>query len=118
MGSLVTEVGMKRHVEDEEVEQYSMSAMSEEESARLEEHVLTCDTCRTLLEETDLYIVAMAEAARQIRSEGIKQPQSWMGWIFRPAWAVVLSALVVAIGAVTADVLLKPEPLALVLQAM
>jgi len=52
-----------RHIDEAEIERYSLGSMSEEEAAPIEEHVLLCDSCQVLLAETDSYIEAMRRAA-------------------------------------------------------
>lgn len=71
-------VDLSCHVEDEELERYSLGSASEEESARLEEHLLVCDRCRARLEEYDLIADSMAAAAAQWRSEHPRpQQKTW-----------------------------------------
>jgi anti-sigma factor RsiW len=57
-----------RHVDQEELESYSMGRIPEEECVRLEEHLLVCDSCRKRLAETDLFIASMRLACARLRA--------------------------------------------------
>ena len=50
------------HSTDEVLEQYSLVWLSEEETARLEEHLLICADCRQRLEEIDEFVRAIRQA--------------------------------------------------------
>ena len=50
------------HLSDEVLERYSMGALSEPQSAPLEEHLLLCELCRTRLEELDQFTRLMKAA--------------------------------------------------------
>jgi hypothetical protein len=58
---------IRRHMDGEELEQYSVGASSPEETSALEEHLLTCEQCRDQLRSTDEYVLAMQSAARHER---------------------------------------------------
>jgi len=66
-----------RHMDAEEFEGYSMGRLSEEDTARIEEHLLICDSCRTQLEESEEYIAAMSRAARVSRRPKPKARWNW-----------------------------------------
>ena len=77
-----------RHMDSEEMEQYSIGNSSPEDTAALEEHLLVCPECRTELQHTDEYVLAMRSAALHERRETrIKQRE----WRF-PRWFPVLAA--------------------------
>jgi hypothetical protein len=57
-----------RHIDEAEVERYSLSVLPEKEAAPIEEHLLVCDSCRVRLAETDLYVEAMRRAAGLVAS--------------------------------------------------
>lgn len=118
MESRFIDLKTNRHMEDEEVERYSMNEMTEEESVPFEEHLLTCAACRTRVEEADAYVSAMAGAARQIRSAAIRDPMPRQWWMARPLWAATVAAAGIVILASTTDLIQKPEPLAVSLQAV
>src|SRR6185295_11602084 len=56
------------HIGAEELEDYAMGRIPEEQSGRLEEHLLICATCRQRLEECDSYTSAMRQAAQLVDS--------------------------------------------------
>jgi len=67
-----------RHIDAEEIEQYTMGDVPEEECARVEEHLLICEACRERATASDIYVHAMRDAARQLRSEPLVERQT--GW--------------------------------------
>jgi Putative zinc-finger len=88
------------HAEDEKLERYSLGALDDTDSARVEEHLLICETCRERLEEADVYTAAMRGAAQFLRVEmhsRARQPaRSW--WpLWSDALAVGLALLVFAL---------------------
>ena len=58
-----------RHLEDGEIENYCMGAVSEEDSARYDEHLLICESCRNRVTASDEYVSAMQGAALQSRRQ-------------------------------------------------
>jgi len=48
-----------RHMEEDEIESYSMGAVSEEECARFDEHLLVCEFCRNRVAKSDERVTAM-----------------------------------------------------------
>lgn len=62
-------VGSDGHASDEDLERYSLGNVNGEDSARLEEHLLICESCRARLEEHDLIAGSMASAAARWREE-------------------------------------------------
>jgi hypothetical protein len=56
-----------RHMERDEIERYSMGAITEEESAPFDEHVLICEFCRNRVTESDDYVAAMQGAGGRLR---------------------------------------------------
>lgn len=87
-----------RHMDEEEIERYSMGEMPEEEVARFEEHLLICESCQRLLEETDVYVSSMERAAAELRREPPeRQRRAWFLPRLVPALAAVaVVALIVA----------------------
>jgi len=55
------------HMDEDEVETYSLGGFSERGAAPYDEHLLICDLCRANVEATDAYLAAMRGAMRQIR---------------------------------------------------
>jgi anti-sigma factor RsiW len=58
---------LQKHLNGEEAERYSLGAMSEEEAAHWEEHLLVCETCRREVAASDAYVAAMRAAAKKLR---------------------------------------------------
>jgi hypothetical protein len=54
------------HLREDDLERYSMSALPEESAARVEQHLLICETCRQRLIEAEQYTAAMKGAARSL----------------------------------------------------
>lgn len=60
-----------RHLQEEQLEAYTMGTIPADEAAELEEHLLTCQACRDHLRETDEYVQAMQRAAGRLRGENL-----------------------------------------------
>ena len=58
-----------RHMDEDEIEKYSMGAVSEEECARFDEHLLICEFCRNRVTKSDDYVVAMQGAGLHLRRQ-------------------------------------------------
>jgi hypothetical protein len=89
------------HLDEDQLEKYSMGALGESESAGLEEHLLVCERCQQRLAETDVYVASMRRAMVHFPERQKPEPvaserprRHWFPLI--PALAGVL--LVVAIG--------------------
>src|SRR6266567_6194796 len=88
-----------RHMDEDEIESYSMGAVSEEQSARFDEHLLVCESCRNKVKKSDDYVAAMRAAAlrsrRYPRGPGITR-RSFPGLLpFLSAAAVLVVAAMV-----------------------
>jgi hypothetical protein len=66
------------HMDEEEIERYSMGAMPEEAVARLEEHILVCESCQHRLAETDVYVSSMQRASARLRKGPLKRGLPWL----------------------------------------
>jgi hypothetical protein len=62
-----------RHMDEEEIERYSMGAISEEASVLLDEHLLVCEFCQKRVTESDHYVSTMHHASVQKRREDREQ---------------------------------------------
>lgn len=71
------------HVDPEDLEKYAMHRTPELETARIEEHLLLCDTCRDDLDRTTAYTGAMQAAASTWR----QQPEPRQSW-WNVSWLV------------------------------
>jgi hypothetical protein len=87
------ELGADRHLDDEQLEEYSLGLTPESALEAFEEHLLCCETCQRRLEESDQYVTAMRSAAAELQQA---PPRAAWWWAFlRPAWGVVLAAVLV-----------------------
>jgi len=94
--------GGNRHLDDDELEQYSVGSLPESEGEAFEEHMLVCEHCRLRLEATDAYTASMRGAAAELRSRQLpvqSKPQRplWGGLHLIAAGAAV-AVLVVVLG--------------------
>jgi hypothetical protein len=107
------------HIADELLERYSMRAVSEEECAPLEEHLLICEECRERLVQWDGYIRAMRAAAAELRQR--PELTAWLAQVFRGqrlVWALGFTLVLLLLVGVHRQWLrrggLPPLPVALV----
>jgi hypothetical protein len=85
------------HLDEEQLERYSMGATPETELAPVEEHLLICEPCREALGDADSYVNAMRSAAKRLHRE---EKRPWWAFFPNPAWAGALAAAAVAVLAV------------------
>jgi hypothetical protein len=94
----------KRHLDEDQAEEYSAGVLSEAEQALCEEHLLVCETCRETVHETDQFLRAMKSAARE--EAGTVRERSWGPWFgLKPGW--IFATAVLLLGSVS---LLRYEP--------
>ncbi|HEY2018483.1 MAG TPA: T9SS type A sorting domain-containing protein [Bryobacteraceae bacterium] len=87
------------HLDEEQFEKYSMGAVSEQESAQFEEHLLICESCRRKVTETDNYIAAMHGASRRMRESEKQEARAPIFPRLIPLFsAAVLIVVVVLVG--------------------
>jgi hypothetical protein len=82
-------VARSHHMNDEQIEQYSMGSMPEEECEQFEEHLLICEPCQTRVTEVDQFVSAMAAAGKELRRQPLRQ--RW-GALFSARWTPMLAA--------------------------
>jgi hypothetical protein len=85
------------HLEPEDLERYARRRASEQETARVEEHLLLCEPCREELANVESFVAAMRAAAGELRG-GEKERFRWNivpRWI--PAFAASALLLLAAI---------------------
>lgn len=58
-----------KHLDEEEIERYSLAKSPEAELSRVEEHLLVCAECRRQVELSDTYVRSMQGAARLARRQ-------------------------------------------------
>jgi hypothetical protein len=66
------------HIDEEEIERYSMGAMDEGAIAPFEEHLLICESCQLRLAQTDVYVAAMRQACAGLRTAPLQRGLPWL----------------------------------------
>jgi len=81
------------HAAEELLEQYSAGSLPETEVARVEEHLLICETCRERLVSIDDWVRSLRRASALLDREpqGLRQRLRW------PRWAPALAAALVLV---------------------
>jgi hypothetical protein len=99
------------HLEESDVEQYSMGELPEASLAPFEEHLLACASCQDRLLEMEAYVNAVRSVSPNLRAA--PQP-AWRELFFRPwpAWAAAMALSVIALTVVNFRVAVpRPEGL-------
>lgn len=86
-----------RHMDEEELEQYSLGTADSETNTALEEHLLICERCREQLQNTDQHVLAMRSAAQHQREMAERKRRFWEVPLWVPALAAVACGLVIMI---------------------
>jgi hypothetical protein len=82
---------MLKHITEEQAEIYSLGESAGEPLDTCEDHLLCCEHCRTVVLETDSFVLAMRTAASQLRTQDAKRPaRRWAFRILAPAFAALL----------------------------
>src|SRR5262249_31094285 len=66
----VMELGIGPHLEEAELEQYSMGTLPEERITAFEEHFLVCEVCQDQLLEMEAYVNAVRSVSPKLRKAG------------------------------------------------
>ena len=88
---------LHRHMDEEELEQYSLGASSPESAAAIEEHLLICQECRDQLRKSDEYVVALRSAAAHERlaaRSGERRFGLWLPAVAALACGLLLFAVI------------------------
>ena len=89
---------MHCHVDAEDLERYSMGTSPLEATPFIEEHLLTCDSCRNRLRETDAYLLAMRTSSQQFRRDEIAaKRREWRIPVWFPVMATVACGIVLVV---------------------
>jgi hypothetical protein len=91
-----------QHAADADLEGYSALTLSLEASARVEQHLLICETCRSRLLEADDYPAAMKTAAQYLRRQeraAALEPSRWR-WPWPYLLPVAAAAAIIGIAVV------------------
>src|SRR5437764_1147575 len=90
-----------RHLDESEIERYSMGHLREVEVAGFEEHLLVCEVCQQRLAETDEYVKSMRGAAERLRARhawGTGQPEARWRVLHTFTAMAAVALLVIVIG--------------------
>ena len=100
--------GIGSHLEETELEQYSMGTLSEAGLEAFEEHLLACDSCQDRLLEMEAYVNAMRSVSPKLREA--RQPfwTSLLRWP-RPAWVAAFAMSVVVLAVVRVWMVAQPS---------
>jgi hypothetical protein len=82
--------GYGSHLGEELLEQYSVGCLAESEVARVEEHVLLCESCQEKLELVDSWVRSVRRAGAQLPAESKSIWQLWRLPQFVPALAATV----------------------------
>ena len=91
------------HPQGEDLERYSIGALSDPQGEALEEHLLICPACQDQLAEIDTYVRTMRVAASRLRSEAqigrLRTRNGFWGFLSQPAlaYAMVAGCLILAV---------------------
>ncbi len=87
-----------RHIEDDNLEKYSMRSLPKNMAEQVELHLLTCGICRDRLVEAEDYIASMKDAARGLaKPEPAKKPRPWSFPRLIPAFAALALLTIAAV---------------------
>jgi anti-sigma factor RsiW len=60
---------VERHIAEATVEKYSLAKLSARKTAEIEQHLLTCESCRQAVAASDAYVAAMRRAAAKVTKQ-------------------------------------------------
>jgi len=87
---------INNHLEEEEIERYSLQDSPESELARVEEHLLICPSCQQRVESSDAHVQSMQQAAARMRQLPRRAPR----WLGLPRFSFALAAGVLLVAAI------------------
>src|SRR3989442_9145186 len=96
------QLGIGSHLEDGDLEKYSMRRLPEECLAPFEEHFLICESCQDRLLEMEAYVNAIRSVSPKLRAA--RKPKKWprVAWASGAALALAAALILVRIpGGVT-----------------
>ena len=102
------------HLNDELLERYAMSRLSEAEFEAVEDHIATCVHCLDRLDQTTAFVDGMRTALKDHHQEE-QEKTTWTGWLQRwggpPVWAGAALAAGAILLVVNLPVTLPPPAL-------
>jgi len=87
-----------RHLDEQQLESYSMGTTSNEEASQFAEHLRTCETCRQQLGATDAYVGSMRRAGARLRAAPQEERRTRSLSRFAPILAAALAVLAIGLG--------------------
>jgi hypothetical protein len=69
-----------RHMNEEEIERYSLGDIPEADVSSFEEHILVCELCQSKVAESDRYIFSMQDVSAGVRRKAQKTTSYWMAF--------------------------------------
>ncbi len=87
---------ISRHLDEEEIEKYSLGGIAKSDLARVEEHLLLCQSCQRRVESSDVIVRSMQQAAARSRQEPEPAPR----WLGMPRFAFGLAAAFLVLAAI------------------
>jgi hypothetical protein len=92
--------GFGAHASEEALERYAMGSLADTELPSFEEHLLVCSLCQDRLAETESFIRAMREAARNVQAAPASVGEGLVAKLNLPnrVWTPALAILAVVLG--------------------
>ncbi len=92
------QLGIGSHLDDADLEQYSMGKLPEVRLVPFEEHLLACEACQDRLLETEAFVNAVRSVSPKLRAAG-SSPRRSRFWP-RPTWvaAFAMGLVLLALG--------------------
>lgn len=95
------DISIGPHLEESEIEQYSMGILPQERMDPFEDHYLACEACQDRLLEAEAYVNAMRSVSPKLREAAESRWRAFLAKIFgsgwRPVWVAVFGMGVVAL---------------------
>ncbi len=95
-----------RHIEEDDLDRFSMGTMSEEEAMPFEEHLLMCAECRQRVASSDEFVAAVRSAAARLHTPHAPKSAPDVAVMpagrargfraFHPAWALAFASVAAA----------------------
>lgn len=87
---------ISRHLDEEEIEKYSVGDTAKSDLARVEEHLLLCRSCQQRVESADIIVHSMQQATARCRMEPERAPR----WLGMPRFVLPLAAAFLVLAAI------------------
>jgi hypothetical protein len=104
------QLGIGSHLDDADLEQYSMGKLPEVRLAPFEEHLLACESCQDRLLETEAFVNAVRSVSPKLRAAS-SSPRS-NRFRPRPTWvaAFAMGVVLLGLGRIWLVALVAPSP--------